>query len=92
MKDARRSPHGTHPSHFSSPNDPSSFAQNSFPATLAHPSEELFRRCSSRSLIPMGRWGVPDDVTGAAVFLCSNESSFITGQSFCINGGMTVWT
>ncbi len=45
-----------------------------------------------KALIPMGRWGVPDDVTGAAVFLCSNESSFITGQSFCINGGMTVWT
>jgi 3-oxoacyl-[acyl-carrier protein] reductase len=43
-----------------------------------------------RSLIPMGRWGVPDDVGGAIVFLASNAASFITGQSIAVNGGMTV--
>ena len=43
-----------------------------------------------RSTIPMGRWGVPDDVAGAIVFLASDAASFITGQSFAINGGMTV--
>jgi len=43
-----------------------------------------------RRLIPMDRWGVPDDVAGAIVFLASEAASFITGQSFAINGGMTV--
>ena len=43
-----------------------------------------------RALIPMDRWGVPDDVCGAAVFLASDAASFITGQNLCINGGMTV--
>jgi 3-oxoacyl-[acyl-carrier protein] reductase len=42
-----------------------------------------------RALIPMGRWGVPDDVAGAALFLASEEASFVTGQTICVNGGMT---
>ena len=42
------------------------------------------------ALIPMRRWGVPDDVVGATVFLASEEAGFITGQEICINGGMTV--
>jgi NAD(P)-dependent dehydrogenase (short-subunit alcohol dehydrogenase family) len=37
----------------------------------------------------MGRWGVPDDVAGAALFLASEEASFVTGQTICVNGGMT---
>lgn len=43
-----------------------------------------------RALIPAGRWGVPDDVAGAVVFLASEEASFITGQNLCVNGGLTV--
>jgi 3-oxoacyl-[acyl-carrier protein] reductase len=42
-----------------------------------------------RSLIPMNRWGVPDDMGGAVVFLASDASSFITAQNLHINGGMT---
>ena len=43
-----------------------------------------------RRLIPMNRWGVPEDMAGATVFLASDASSFITGQNLHINGGMTV--
>jgi 3-oxoacyl-[acyl-carrier protein] reductase len=43
-----------------------------------------------RALIPMRRWGVPEDVGGAVVYLASDSASFVTGQDFCINGGMTV--
>ena len=43
-----------------------------------------------KAIIPAQRWGVPEDVGGAVVFLASNASSFITGQDFCINGGVTV--
>jgi 3-oxoacyl-[acyl-carrier protein] reductase len=42
-----------------------------------------------RQLIPMNRWGLPHDLTGAAVFLASDAASFITAQNIHINGGMT---
>ncbi|MCI0458278.1 MAG: 3-oxoacyl-ACP reductase FabG [Gemmataceae bacterium] len=44
-----------------------------------------------RALIPMGRWGVPADVAGAVVYFASEEASFVTGQTLCVNGGMTPW-
>ncbi len=37
---------------------------------------------------PLGRWGVPDDVAGAAVFLSSDAASFVTGQMLAVNGGV----
>ena len=40
-------------------------------------------------LIPMGHFGVPADLGGAAVFLASEAASFVTGQNLHINGGMT---
>jgi len=40
-----------------------------------------------RKTIPLGRWGVPDDVASAAVYLASDEAAFQTGQSIYINGG-----
>lgn len=39
--------------------------------------------------IPMGRWGVPKDVADACVYLASEEASFVTGQTLCVNGGLT---
>src|SRR5262245_26632837 len=42
-------------------------------------------------LIPMKRWGVPQDVADAVLYLVSEEASFITGQTICVNGGMTPW-
>ena len=38
--------------------------------------------------IPMKKLGEPDDVANLALFLSSNYSSYITGQTFHINGGM----
>jgi 3-oxoacyl-[acyl-carrier protein] reductase len=43
-----------------------------------------------RKLVPLGRQGVPEDVTGAVAFLTSEESGFVTGQSFAVNGGRTL--
>ena len=42
-------------------------------------------------MIPMGRWGKPEDVGNAAVYYASDEASFVTGQTICVNGGMTPW-
>ncbi len=36
---------------------------------------------------PLGRIGQPQDIAGAAVFLASDESSWITGETFVVSGG-----
>ncbi len=42
-------------------------------------------------LIPAGRWGVPQDVADAVLYFASDEAAFVTGQTLCVNGGMTPW-
>jgi 2-dehydro-3-deoxy-D-gluconate 5-dehydrogenase len=37
--------------------------------------------------IPTGRWGEPDDIAGAAVFLASSASDYVTGQILAVDGG-----
>jgi 3-oxoacyl-[acyl-carrier protein] reductase len=39
---------------------------------------------------PLRRWGTPDDVAGAAVFLASPAAGFITGQTINIGGGVVM--
>jgi len=41
-------------------------------------------------IIPLGRIGQPADLAGAAVFLCSDEASWLTGVSFVTDGGLSV--
>jgi len=40
------------------------------------------------SKIPSGRLGAPEDIANAAIFLCSNQSDYINGETIHVNGGM----
>jgi 3-oxoacyl-[acyl-carrier protein] reductase len=39
---------------------------------------------------PLGRWGRPKDVAGAALYLASPEAAFVTGQAITVNGGVVM--
>jgi NAD(P)-dependent dehydrogenase (short-subunit alcohol dehydrogenase family) len=39
--------------------------------------------------IPMGRFGTPEEIANGALFLASDDSSWMTGQSLIIDGGIT---
>jgi gluconate 5-dehydrogenase len=50
--------------------------------------DEAFRE-SLLARIPLGRIADPDDLVGAALFFCSDASSFVTGQVLTLDGGLT---
>ena len=41
------------------------------------------------SHVPLGRWGQPEDVAKMALFLACDDSSWVTGQGFVVDGGYT---
>ena len=48
-------------------------------------SDEMFQKLSEAQ--PCGRMGKPEEVAATAVFLCSDEASFITGCPYPVDGG-----
>lgn len=49
---------------------------------------DLAGRFVSRT--PLGRWGQPDEIAGAALYLASDAASFVTGHTLVVDGGYTV--
>jgi NAD(P)-dependent dehydrogenase (short-subunit alcohol dehydrogenase family) len=47
--------------------------------------QEMFEKLSKSQ--PIGRMGTPEEIAELALFLCSDEASFITGSSYAIDGG-----
>ena len=54
---------------------------------LGDDAEEQFENYQ-RSIVPMGRYGTPDEVANAALFLASDLSSFTTGADIPVDGGI----
>jgi 3-oxoacyl-[acyl-carrier protein] reductase len=56
---------------------------------FARQADEDFRRSVAEST-PLARWGRPQDVAAAALWLASPDASFVTGQAVNINGGVVM--
>ncbi len=50
--------------------------------------KDLVERVVGRT--PLGRYGAPDEIAGAALYLASDAASFLTGQTIVVDGGMTI--
>jgi len=64
------------------------WTETSFGTTLAKGDEQAHRAIADAT--PLRRWGTPDDVAGAAVFLASPAASFMTGQTMLVGGGVVM--
>ncbi len=53
--------------------------------------EDPERREFITSRTPMGRWGQPEELDGAIVFLASDASRYVTGQTLFVDGGWLAW-
>jgi 3-oxoacyl-[acyl-carrier protein] reductase len=48
------------------------------------------QRARGSAAIPLGRFGLPEEVAAAAVYLASAEAAYVTGQTLHVNGGMVM--
>ena len=52
--------------------------------------KEKYDRLIADGLVPLGRWGQPEDVAKAVVALCDGTFGYATGESFILDGGMHI--
>lgn len=52
--------------------------------------KEKYDKLIADGLVPLGRWGQPDDIAKAVVALCDGTFGYTTGQSFILDGGMHI--
>lgn len=52
--------------------------------------KEKYDRLIGEGLVPLGRWGQPEDIAKAVLALCDGTLSYMTGQSLILDGGMHI--
>jgi NAD(P)-dependent dehydrogenase (short-subunit alcohol dehydrogenase family) len=52
--------------------------------------KEKYDRLIEGGLVPLGRWGQPEDIAKAVVALCDGTFGYTTGQSLILDGGMHI--
>ena len=68
----------------------STFVDGFLKANYPGKEKEMFERLSK--VQPIGRMGTPDEIAYLALYLCSDEASFVTGCDYPIDGGFTKLT
>ncbi len=69
-----------------------SLAPTYFETDLTRPLyEDPERKAFIEERTPAGRWGQPHELAGAVIFLASEASNFVTGQTILVDGGWTAW-
>lgn len=58
--------------------------------TKTYKTTRMERYLEIKKRIPIGHWGEPDDIAGAAVFLSSSASDYVTGSSITVDGGYSI--
>lgn len=64
------------------------FVETPMISSICEKNPKLRRRFESCQ--PVGRMGKPEEIANAVLYLLSDESSFITGSAFVIDGGLTI--
>ncbi|MGL6249857.1 MAG: SDR family oxidoreductase, partial [Billgrantia desiderata] len=62
------------------------------PGYMATDNTQALREDATRSAeilgrIPAGRWGTPEDLAGAVIFLCSDAAAYVNGHALAVDGG-----
>jgi len=52
--------------------------------------KEKYDKLIAEGLVPLGRWGQPEDIAKAVVALCDGTLGFMTGESLILDGGMHI--
>jgi NAD(P)-dependent dehydrogenase (short-subunit alcohol dehydrogenase family) len=60
------------------------------PGSVNHEQSLIFKK-KIKKLIPLNRMADKDEYKSAVQFLCSDASSYMTGQNLIIDGGRSIW-
>ena len=66
-----------------------SISPGTFPSSKVQENREFVRRLSEKN--PANRIGVPEDIKGTVLYLCSDASRYVIGQNIMVDGGWTIW-